>query len=314
MKSLPLASVIIPAYNCEQYISETLDSLLGQDYPSIEIIVVNDGSKDGTLEILKGYGEQIILIDQPNAGPPSARNNGIKSAKGDFISFCDSDDIWAPQKVSEQIKYLNAHPEVGMVCASWIVWNPSQQGEFSVPNEFKILSLEDSQKIVTCDSGWIYHQLLLDCVCLTSAVMFRRDIVDKVGFFELELWNGDDYDYWLRTSRITEIHRLKSELVLYRILPQSVNRTPTEVNYGYEVIQKSLAKWGLIDPVGREMDAKIIKNRLAAIQFNFGYMHLKFGNARIAVRSFWGAVMQKPLWYLPWFYLLLGFWKQTLKS
>lgn len=314
MKNLPLVSVIVPAYNCERFISETLVSLLEQDYPNIEIIVVNDGSKDATLDILKGFGERIVLINQSNAGPPSARNNGIKAANGEFVSFCDSDDIWAPQKVSEQIRYLGDHPEVGMVCANWVVWSPNQQGEFNVPSDFKVLSIEDSQKIVTCISGWIYHQLLLDCVCLTSAVMIRRDIVDKVGFFELELWNGDDYDYWLRTSRITEIHRLKSELVLYRILPQSVNRTPTKVNYGYKVLLKALAKWGLADPTGMEMEAKIIKSRLSSIQFNFGFMHLKFGDARIAVSSFWGAVKQKPLWYLPWIYLLLGFWKQLLKS
>jgi hypothetical protein len=142
--------------------------------------------------------------------------------------------------------------------------------------------------------------------------MFRKETIDKVGFFDPCFWNGDDYDYWLRTSRITEIHRLKSRMVLYRILPQSVNRTPTQVNYGFEVLRKSIAQWGITDPNNAQTDSTAVKERLATLCVEFGYNHLKSGDPAIAVKSFWGAIMQKPLWHLPWAYLLMGLWKKLV--
>jgi len=311
MNYTPLVSVVVPAYNCAKYISDTLISLFNQDYPNIEIIVVNDGSKDGTLELLKTYGDRIVLINQSNTGAPGARNNGIRAARGEFISFCDSDDLWVPQKVSDQISYLKHHPSVGMVYCDWHVWNPDEGGSFIVPNDFN--SPKNGQEIDPVKSGWIYHKLLLDCICLTSAVMFRKEIIDTVGFFDSDLWNGDDYNYWLRTSRITEIHKLRSQLVLYRILPESVARTPTQIHYEYKVLQNAIAQWGTTGPNGEENDAEEIKWRLAHIRFGFGYLHLKSGDPMIAVKSFWDAIIEKPLWYAPWAYLIFSLWKRLVK-
>ncbi len=311
MSDTPLVSVIVPAYNCEKYISETLASLFGQDYKNLEIIVVNDGAKDSTLEIIQAYRDKIVIIDQANSGPPGARNSGIRAARGELISFCDSDDLWATQKVSQQVTYLNNHPEVGMVYSDWLVWYPDKEGRFVVPEDFN--SHKDMQEIDPANSGWIYHKLLLDCICLTSAVMFRKEIIGTVGLFDPDLWNGDDYAYWLRTSRVTEIHKLRSQLVLYRILPQSVARTPTKIHYEYEVLQKAIAQWGTISPNGEQNDIGAIKDRVARMCFSFGHLHLKSGDAAVAVNSFWKAIMQKPLWYLPWVCLSLSLWKQLIK-
>lgn len=308
MSQLPLVSVIVPAYNCAKYIPETLSSIFEQDYPDVEIIVVNDGSKDDTLELLKTYRDRIVLIDQQNTGAPGARNAGMRVARGEFISFCDSDDLWAKQKTRAQVAYLNHHPNVGMVYCKWHVWEPESGGRFVVPPFFN--SEDDSQEIDPNNSGWLYHKLLLDCICLTSSVMFRREIITKVGFFADDLWNGDDYDYWLRTSRITEIHKLKSSLVLYRILPQSVARTPTNIHYEYEILQKAIARWGTISPDGQKNDAGAIRNRFAKMRFGFGFLHFKSGDPVIAVRSFVSSIKHKPFWYLPWFYLLLSLWKR----
>ncbi|MBK1695225.1 hypothetical protein CKO09_10835 [Chromatium weissei] len=314
MSNLSLVSVIVPAYNCVKYISETLESLFAQDYSNIEIIVVNDGSKDNTLDFLKNYGNKIILIDQVNIGAPGARNTGIRVAQGEFIAFCDSDDVWASNKVSNQVEYLNQHSNVGMVYCHWHVWEPNSNGNFIVPFNF---GHEDyNQEIDPDKSGWIYHKLLLDCICLTSSVMFRKSVIDKVGFFDPSLWNGDDYDYWLRTSRITEIHKLRSALVLYRILPQSVARTPTKTHYEYEILQKTILKWGETSQNGDRNSSDMIKNRVAKMRFDFGYLHFKSGDPLIAVKSFFGSIKQKPFWYLPWVYLLLVLlkWFRPLKN
>ena len=312
MSNLPLVSVIIPAYNCAKYIPATLDSLFAQDYPNLEILVVNDGSKDDTLQVLTTYGDRLRLIDQENTGAPGARNTGIAHARGDLICFCDADDIWAPHKVSAQARYLQAHPAVGMVYCSWHVWQPNADGVFETPPDFACDA--ESQTIDPDQSGWIYHRLLLDCLCLTSSVMLRRTIMERVGLFDTSLWNGDDYDYWLRTSRLTEVHKLKAPMVLYRILPLSVARTPTSVHYEYQVLTAALTRWGSVGPNGATPPPGALRERLAAMRFGFGYLHLKTGDPMIAVRSFWSGIRYKPFWYLPWAFLLLSLWKHARAS
>lgn len=311
MNLSPLVSVIVPAYNCFDTISETLDSLFQQDYSNIEIIVVNDGSKDNTLELLKTYGDRILLINQTNTGASGARNHGIQVSRGDYISFCDADDLWALHKVREQVNYLIDHPDVGMVYSNWRVWTPDVDGCFIVPEDFNLSQY--GQEIDQVNSGWIYHKLLLDCICLTSTVMFRKKIIDRIGLFNSQLWSGEDYDYWLRTSRITEIHKLKETLVLYRILPQSLARTPAKIHYELEVLQNAIAQWGVSSPNGAQSENAAIKNRFANMRFGFGYLHFKCGEPKIAIKSFWNAILETPLWYAPWIYLIPAFWKYMIK-
>jgi glycosyltransferase involved in cell wall biosynthesis len=311
MNEFPLVSIIVPAYNCENYISETLLSLFEQDYPNIEIIVVNDGSTDGTLNLLKTYAEKVLLIDQVNTGVSGARNQGIQAARGEFISFCDSDDLWAPQKVSEQVNYFADHPNVAMVYCGWHVWKADNEGRFIVPKEFK--SPVNPSEIDLSESGWIYHKLLLDCICLTSTVMLRKNIVSDIGVFDTDLACGEDYDYWLRISRITEIHKLKSKLVLYRSIQQSISHMPTQVHYEYRVLENAISRWGTTGPNGEQPIAGLLTKRFAQMQFDFGYLHFKFGDPKTATRSFWNAISLQPFWHLPWAYLTIGLWK-LLKS
>lgn len=303
-----LVSVVVPAYNCEKFVSQTLECLFAQDYPNIEIIVVNDGSKDNTLDILKSYGKKIVLVDQMNTGAPGARNQGMSRSSGEFICFCDADDLWSQSKVSDQVSYFNQHPEVGMVCSSWQVWEADNEGNFDLPSDFK--NRKNGLKKDSNYSGWIYHKLLLDCICLTSAVMLRRSIIGKVGVFDVKLWNGDDYDYWIRISRVTEIHRLRSQQVLYRILPQSVARTPTKRHYEYEVLQNALKQWGEVGPTGGRNSRGQLSDRIMNMCFGFGYLHLKSGDPGLAMQSFFRSLQQNPLAYKLWIYLLLAFLKK----
>ena len=111
-----LVSVIIPVYNGERYLDQTLDSVLRQDYQPIEIIVVDDGSTDRTAEIVRSY-QTILYIYQNNQGPSAARNTGITAAQGEFVAFLDADDMWTPQKLRLQVAYLTQHLEVGFVYA-----------------------------------------------------------------------------------------------------------------------------------------------------------------------------------------------------
>lgn len=113
MKDFPLVSVILPVYNTEKYVAESIQSVLNQTHKNIEIIAINDGSIDGSLDVLKQFGNKLILIDcDQNQGIAAARNEGLKKAKGDFIALMDADDLWEPEKVETQINQFRENPEL----------------------------------------------------------------------------------------------------------------------------------------------------------------------------------------------------------
>lgn len=311
MNSMPLVSIVIPAYNCEKTIAETLDSVFQQTYRNIQIIVVNDGSTDRTLDVISHYSNRITLITKTNGGVADARNVGMRMAGGEFISFCDADDVWAPQKIEQQIIYLQKHPDVGMVYCGWHVWNPVANGVYMVPADFKN-PVGNMQIINPALSGWIYHKLLLDCYCLTSTVLIRKQVVEQIGWFETSLKCGEDYDYWLRASRITQIHKLETKFVLYRAWPQSITRIPVETHYEYEVLKAAIQHWGWTGPDGGQNTPKENNLRIAKMRFDFGYLHATKGNPKVAAKAFFDAIIKKPSWHLPWIYLAISIWKMVL--
>ncbi|MGR8920874.1 MAG: glycosyltransferase family 2 protein [Gammaproteobacteria bacterium] len=296
-----LVSIIIPAYNCADLVGETIDNVLEQSYPHKELIVVNDGSTDRTREVLEAYGDRIRLIDQPNSGAPAARNTGLLAAQGDYICLIDADDLWMPGKLDAQVRHLEQNPEVGMVYHDWFVWEAGPDGSFQVPPASQFPDTGDA--IDPEKSGWIYPQLLLDCVVHTSTIMVRREIREQVGLFDDTIRNGDDYDYWLRVSRITRIDKLKKVYSLYRILPGSIARTPHDINHEYVVLSNALDNWGATGPDGRSVPRRLLRQRKAKILFDYGYSHYHGGNARHAVRAFGLCVLQTPLRASPWLYL-----------
>jgi len=129
MKKAPKqVSVIIPAYNAERYLAEALDSALAQTYPPAEIVVVNDGSKDGTEEIALAYGDRIHYIAQPNRGISATRNRGIEASSGEFLAFLDADDIWESRKLEFQMAIMESQPDVNMVFCHMIRFNDAAPG------------------------------------------------------------------------------------------------------------------------------------------------------------------------------------------
>jgi glycosyltransferase involved in cell wall biosynthesis len=298
-QSKTLVTVIVPAYNCASTVAETLDSVLAQDHLATEVVVVNDGSTDDTLEVLRRFGERIRVIDQPNAGPPAARNAGLRAARGEYIAFLDADDVWIQGKLSAQARHLDMHPEVGTVFTNWYVWQPAPDGTFTRRPEIEARHVDDS--VDHARSGWLYTRLLFTSELLTTTVMMRGSVVRRIGEFDLRLWNGDDYDYWLRASREGQITRLASIGALYRILPNSVSRRPREINYEYEVVKGALDRWGRRGPDGNEADEGAVQRRLDELQIAHAYGHLLRGNADLAFRTYRRMLAKHParprLWW-----------------
>ena len=280
----PLVSVIVPVYNCQSFVGQAVRSALDQDYPNKEVIVVNDGSTDGTLDVLRQFGDAIQVVDQPNGGPPRARNAGLKLACGDYVAFLDADDVWIQGKLSVQVAHMQAHPEVGTSYTRWHVWTPGQDGVFTPP-VFASTPL-NHVAVDTTRSGWIYGRLLFDSELLTTTVMIRMSVARQVGEFDLNLFNGDDYDYWIRLSRAAEIACLDSVGALYRVVPNSVSRRPREINDEHVVISQAVKRFGLTSPDGLRVDPDAMRRRLDSLVFQHGYVHLRRGNPTIALRAF----------------------------
>lgn len=288
-----LVSVIIPAYNAAAYVAEAVDSVLAQDYPHVEVIVVNDGSKDNTLDVLRGYGDRIRVVDQANAGPPRARNAGLAAVRGEFVAFLDADDIWLPTKLSAQVAHLRAHADVSTVFTRWFVWPADADGVFRIPAVSPVPVVGNA--VVADRSGWMYTKLLLECHLLTTTVMMRRSLIDKLGGFDVNLFNGDDYDFWLRASREAKVDQLDCIGAYYRVVPGSVSRKARPVNYERVVIEQALKRWGLTDPkAGTAMDRRVMRDHLDRLAIQFGYDHLASGDPAVAWASYADVLRQRP--------------------
>jgi glycosyltransferase involved in cell wall biosynthesis len=172
MEEFPLVSVIIPAYNAETYLSDAIESVLGQNYQPLEILVVDDGSSDRTAETAQKYGDRIRYIYQTNAGPAAARNAGIKLANGEILGFLDADDLWSENCLSALV---NAFLE-----------NPSIQIAQGLIQE---LQLSESKFEETTPA---YHYINL------GSAFYRRGVFDKIGGFDETMRYGEDVDFFLR--------------------------------------------------------------------------------------------------------------------
>jgi glycosyltransferase involved in cell wall biosynthesis len=201
-----LVSVIIPLYNNEAYINECLDSVLAQTYKNIEIIVIDDFSSDQSMTIIKSYPEynSIRLFQNlKNLGVSSTRNRGIKEAKGEFIAFLDSDDTWLPEKIKIQMEFLEQNPEIGFTnCGGYIFGN--EKGEFK--------SLQN--KVIPDLKLNFFYKCIIPAPM--SCILVRKELFEKVGWFDEELNYAEDRDMIFRLLEITSFQTIQSYLVNIR--------------------------------------------------------------------------------------------------
>ncbi|PKO55752.1 MAG: family 2 glycosyl transferase [Betaproteobacteria bacterium HGW-Betaproteobacteria-21] len=296
-----LVSVIMPAYNVRRFIGEAIQSVLAQNYPAIEIIVVDDGSSDDGADYVETHFPEVRLFRKENGGAATARNIGLREARGSYIAFLDADDVWLPGKIAAQMSYFEAHPEVSMLCTGFSHWLSDAEGLFSDPlKAIEGAGSVDSGVIDAELSGWIYHKLLLGNFVWTTTVMMRKGLVDKIGLFDETLRLGQDYDYFLRASRETEIHFLARVFALYRQHPGSAIARGADFNYAAHVIKRAVSRWGLASPNGDALDAAALRDRLHKIHFSCGYGHYKRGNAAAAHGEFRMSLKQRPTHLKSW--------------
>ncbi|MCC6194988.1 MAG: glycosyltransferase family 2 protein [Burkholderiales bacterium] len=291
MPDAPPVSVVIPAYNAGRFVLEAIAGARQQEYPSLEIIVVDDGSSDGTADLVARHAPDVRLIRQVNAGAAAARNTGMRHATGELLCFLDADDGWLPGKLAAQVVYLMAHPEVGAVFHRWLVLRPGVDGTFAAPRQ---PALPAPGTIEAASSGWIYSRLLLDCIVHTSTIMIRRQVAHSVGGFDTTLATGEDYDYWLRLSRQCEIHKLAGTYSFYRETAGGLTSAPKAQNNEYRVVENAVRQWGRAGPDGTQASQAQVSRRLGKLSFDFGHAHYHAGSPRLARTAFAQALRHDP--------------------
>ncbi len=204
---MPLVSVIIPAYNAEKFISKTINSVLSQDHHDFEIIIVDDGSTDMTESIILSYVKQshkVKGIKQNNAGVSAARNNGFKSARGDYVAFLDADDIWESQFLSVLVQLLEKDPSTGLAHSDYREIN-------ELGKETSVIKRGKSGNVLNDLLIWKHHVLPPP-----SGVLIKRSVLEHVGLFDEDLSNNADQDLYIRIAAKYTVARDSRILMNYR--------------------------------------------------------------------------------------------------
>lgn len=211
----PLVSIIMPAFNAEATISDSINSVLAQTYENYELIIADDGSLDATYKIISSYKDpriKYLYQDQSGVGcPGSARNLALASATGEYIAFLDSDDLWDPLKLEIQINYfINNHYHVDLIYTDYATFTSSAalalQADVYPPQLFSS----------------IFNNLLVKNYIPTLTVMVKAQVIQDVGLFRIDLHGVEDWDLWLRISHKYRFHFIDTLLAYYRISDTSI--------------------------------------------------------------------------------------------
>ena len=202
--SVPPVSVIIPTYNSASSLRAAIQSVLDQSYSAFEVLVIDDGSTDDTEGVVRSFDNHVSYFRQENRGAGAARNHGIARSQGKYVAFLDSDDLWLPTKLAEQIPILDRDAEIGLAYTDWAV--VPEQGE----PEPSYLSSQPTA------SGYVFDQLVQCGFILTSGTVVRRSCLDEIGNFDEDLSIAQDYDLWLRISYRWKVALLNKPLVIKR--------------------------------------------------------------------------------------------------
>lgn len=200
---MPKVSVIIPAYNAMAYLPETVESVLRQTFTDFEVLIIDDGSSDHTVQWVSGLVDpRVKLIEQQNQGASAARNTGIAHAKGEYVSFLDADDLWSETMLEKQVRCLEDNPAVGLV-HTWMALI-DEQGR-------------PTGRVMTSNAeGDVWQQLVEQNTVFCSSVMVRSCCFETVGVFDRNLLNIDDWDMWIRIAAHYHFAVLKEPLMRYR--------------------------------------------------------------------------------------------------
>ncbi len=292
-EKVPMVSVVIPAYNRAHCIRRALDSVISQTYGSFEIIVVDDGSIDNTKEVVGAYidghpDRKIKYCYQDNAGPAAARNNGMRECGGEYIAFLDSDDIWMPSKLEEQVSSFNADRDISLVFT-----------DMSLTTDDK-LQHESSLRYYGCHDAIfekdMYLALSRKLFIFPTTVMMRSCIIANIGFFNEKYRVGEDWEYWLRIAKKCKVAFIDKALAVRRMHDSN---TPKAMYF--QGVVDLLTDFISEDWCDRKQRDIFLKN-LRECEFALGYYHFTQSRYSDSINWFWRSFLRgcgiKPILYI----------------
>lgn len=271
--------VVISCFNSEKFIEKTINSVLSQNYPINEIIVVDDGSTDSTVMICKKYGSLLTLLfhdDHKNKGQAASLNVGIKYSKSELIAFLDHDDIWYADKIRKQVDVFKNIKNIGLCYVNGFVINEYEKNLYPIiPNNFEELNQPE--------------KLLLNCHIRTpSMVMVRRSLFDSVGLFSNQIF-PPDHDMWVRIGERAKFFYLDEKLVGYRQHSSQLSSTKNRIMWEeqFKVLENAVSRY----PYSFFVQCK----RKAVIYYRLGLFDYKQKCYVAAAKNFSMAFLHDPL-------------------
>ncbi|TYS59867.1 glycosyltransferase [Sutcliffiella horikoshii] len=286
-----LVSVIIPCFNSEKWIIETIDSVLNQTYSNIEIIVVDDGSTDNTKDVISNYSKRIKYIYQQNKGPSVARNLGIKKSKGKYVAFLDSDDLWESNKLEKQVEFLENNQNIALVFSNVKVIN--EKGEYLYTHYNNIP--KDKKEIIT---AFFLGKITMN----TPTIVAHKKAIQKVGGFQEHLPVREDHFLLMNMVDNFNIYHFKEPLVKRRINEGSLSSVvdPDKVFHMLEsFVTISMKEFPYLEKYKRNIYSKI--------NISLGTSYWKSGNYKNSKVFIIKSIRLNPLRIRYYLFLLLVF-------
>jgi len=225
VKQLPKISVITPSFNQADFIEQTIRSVLEQDYPDLEYVVVDGGSSDGTLDILSRYAGRLTWISEPDRGQAHAINKGLRMVSGEVLAFLNSDDLYLPGALQSVGNYFSQHPDAGWLSGRCRNINENGQEIRQVIRAYKNIWLRAAS----------YHALLILNYVAQPATFWRRAAMQSCGWLNEDLHYTMDYELWLRLGRRHQLHVLNQDLAAFRVHDASKSGTTAHKQFDEEL-------------------------------------------------------------------------------
>lgn len=299
-------SIIIPAYNCAEYIRDALDSVIGQTAKDFEVIVIDDGSCDNTLGIVTEYQKRdsrINVISQINSGKPAiARNKGLKESKGEFVTFLDCDDIYHFHKIETQLAIFDAYPQVDLVFSDVIQFRSEpyskEEGhlrQLGFQEKAARFLTQVTPNTYLCNKNFYNFMSTQITSVSTQTVMIRKSSLDQQPmYFDEAMTVGEDIDLWFRLAKKSNMAYVSDPLSYYRIRSSSMTHNNEALLLGaIAAHSKNLAR-------GRDVlspsEISIYKERIAKSNFHLGYYYFKNKNNNVCRKYYLRALFMKFKW------------------
>lgn len=297
----PSITVVIPAYNAGKYLAATLESVLGEGTPQVQVIVVDDASQDDTAAIAARYaprGVEYVKLDRNSGGPARPRNEGIRAARAPFVAIFDSDDLMLPGRLSLPLQVMTARPDVGLVFTDAVRFQDGtrpEQGsaflrEYTGFAALPKTDLGDPCFVLEPPHG--YEGLCFENFIPTSSVTLRRSLLEQVGAFDDALPNGDDFDLWLRLARARPIGVINRITVHYRERATGISARGALLSEARIAVLRRHLKLEQTPRIARQLHYQIALNRYAQ-----GYYHQKRGELTQARGYYRQSLRESAGWY-----------------